>query len=183
MADLPKNSFLLADVISEPSMTKKEHSHLEESPKGHTLKSPSPYIASFERKGLIRKNFPNFYKIGFTSQAFVDVKIGDGKKEPEIKKSLHEIPGVIKIYTIFGDIDLRCKVVGIDLHSVEKVAMEIRNIEGVYSSTTNIILDDTNRELMLKNWGELVKKNGKHIEDFVKKDENNDDAYVDEDED
>ena len=107
-------------------------------------------------QGFLRDNYPNFNQIGFRAQAFVDIEMNTKADPQSVKLDLHKIRGVIMIYTVFGDVDMRCKVVGTDLQSVEKVAMDIRQVTGVKKVSTSVIVDESLEELMRENWAGLI---------------------------
>src|SRR4051794_39419473 len=78
-----KFAILLADVIQSPDKPMKWHAHTNENRKAHHLSRPFEAIKSFqagalEGRSLLRRKVPNFFNIGFKSQAFIDVKLGKG---------------------------------------------------------------------------------------------------------
>lgn len=135
----------------------------------------------FEALGMFQQNHPNYEAMGFVHQAFVDVIFQNDvdTSPPEIsedsdltdqtqsaliaKKIQREVDGVIMVYTIFGQVDLRCKVVGQTLRDVERAALKIRSWPEIASATTSVTIDDTDYDLVRKKMANLLK--GKAIAD------------------
>lgn len=162
---------LLADMIQYPKRTRADHSHREDRHRDHGLREANTRFNIYMDGDLVRDRYPNFAEIGFKAQAFIDITLSKSatettavKDEIEIKKKLNDIENVILVYTVFGDVDLRCKVVGIDLRDIERTTMSIRDIEGILDTTTSIILDDTDYELGREKWAQLIRKNLSIIE-------------------
>lgn len=159
------NALLLADIIKNPNKNNNWHFKKENVDKDHGFTNANDNINAFLYSEVFRDKFPNFFRMGFSSQAFVDLKLSKVAVEEDIKKKLHQLHGIITIYTVFGEVDLRCKVVGTTPREIEQISMKIRRLDGVESSTTNIVVDDTNYQLMIENWSELIKDNRENIED------------------
>ena len=125
--------------------------------------NPSRARSSLVESGVIQDGFPNFFQMGFQSQAFVDIEMVKNADQEKLTKALHSVPGVIMIYTVFGDVDMRCKVVGIDLKAVEGVAMTIRRQDDVARVSTSIIVDEMVPDLMRENWAKLLEINANRV--------------------
>lgn len=141
----------------------------------HGISEPNKQINLFTEKGVLRDRQPNFFRIGFQAQAFIDILLKSSSKDAErsaviehaVKDKLKEIENIIQIYTVFGDVDLRCAVVGLTLRDIEAVAMKIRSIPGVQSSSTSIILDDTEYDHAPQRWARLIRDNAEKIDHFL----------------
>jgi len=165
-------SLLLAEVVRHPKRAKTDHAHKSgKQPRSHGLKSPNEKINMFLSKSLVRDKYPNFFAIGFRAQAFIDIRLSQQGSSAEIanhsakvRNKLNEIGNVILIYTVFGNVDLRCKIVGIDLRHIERIAMEIRSIEGVQDSVTSIVVDETEYDNARLKWAHLIEENKESIE-------------------
>ena len=94
--------------------------------------------------------------MGFQSQAFVDIEMENDADQGKLLQDLHSVPGIIMIYTVFGNVDMRCKVVGLDLKAVEAVSMGIRKLGGVQRVATSIVVDEMLPEKMRDNWAQLL---------------------------
>lgn len=121
--------------------------------------NPSRARSQLVESGLLQDGFPNFFQMGFQAQAFVDIEMKNEADQLKLAADLHEVPGVIMIYTVFGGIDLRCKIVGLDLKAVEAVSMKIRKLDGVQRVATSIIVDEMVPEKMRANWAQLLENN------------------------
>lgn len=121
--------------------------------------NPSRARSQLVKSGVLKDSFPDFYKIGFQSQAFVDIEMSNRADQVKLMNELHLVPGVIMIYTVFGDVDMRCKIVGLDLKAVEAVSMAIRKLDGVERVSTSIVVDEMIPETMRKNWARLLIEN------------------------
>lgn len=174
-------ALLLADVIAFPERKLGDHSsRLDDgdatTEQKHGIADPNDYIKEFSNKGVVRDKYPNFYQMGFKSQAFIDITISkdgldqptsDSKMEDQVRAALRDVDNVVLIYTVFGQVDLRCKVVGVDLRDVERTAMEIRDIPGVLTSTTSVVLDETSYDGASQKWGDLVRKNAERLDHLL----------------
>ncbi|MEJ6396185.1 Lrp/AsnC ligand binding domain-containing protein [Gymnodinialimonas sp. 2305UL16-5] len=164
-------AILLADMIQYPNRNRSDHSHTDDQPREHGLKEANKRFNVFMSAGLLRDRYPNFMEIGFKAQAFIDITLSKSAEEStniqdeaEVRKKLNAIPNVILVYTVFGSVDVRCKVVGIDLRDVERTTMLIREIKGVLDTSTSVIIDDTNYNLSREKWAELIKHHSQQIE-------------------
>ena len=142
---------LLYDLILYPNKMVKQRTDIDSNP-------------SRTRKYLIANNLlyeyqPNFHELGFVDQAFVDAKIYNDAHPPTLMDQLHKIIGVIETYTMFGEIDVRCKIVGRDHKALEKIALAIRELEGVKSANTTILIESTDHQNMRENWARLILEN------------------------
>jgi DNA-binding Lrp family transcriptional regulator len=131
------------------------------------------YVNKFKRLGIFQSNFPNYEAMGFRHQAFVDVVLdhqtGQEKSHAVSLRIQEDIDGVIGVYTIFGSVDLRCKVVGWTLRDVERASLEIRSLEGVISATTSITLDETKQNVISKKMAKFMRdpEFGKQLSQFI----------------
>lgn len=175
---------LVADLIQHPERPKQFHARGfkgRQTENIHQLVEPNDRINAFIRHGLIQEKYPNFFNIGFRVQAFVDISIAsdinNGSMNEEIyrtktiedfiKGELFRIKNVILVYTVFGEIDLRCKIVGVDLRQIERTAMAIREIKGIRESRTSIIVDETIYADARDRWADLVRENADQIENAL----------------
>jgi Lrp/AsnC ligand binding domain len=157
-------SLLLADIIFFPEKPLSWHAKRE-----HGFSRPNEAVDFFKKNRMIVDAHPNFYNFGFISQAFVDIIIDKRADSNKIKAELHKVHGVIMIYTVFGTIDIKCKVVGIDLRSIEDASLQIRKIDGVSSVTTSIVIDESNYDMMRKNWSEMIRYNKDKVNLLIEK--------------
>jgi DNA-binding Lrp family transcriptional regulator len=78
-------------------------------------------------------------------EAFILIKVAGGMGETlewakTTKKNVHEIPGVLEVYGVFGRCDFIAKVRVNDMEELTKlVADRLRSIPGVQDSETYII--------------------------------------------
>lgn len=171
MANDCSGALLLADMIEYPDWSMSEHKHLNDIPRAHGLSAPNKKINLFREVGIVRDCYPNFERIGFETQAFVDIALETNERiahgnslENDVRQGLNLIPNIVLIYTIFGSVDIRCKVVGMNLRQIEKTAMKIREIPGVKSSNTSIIVDETDYNNSRKKWADLIRANKADVE-------------------
>lgn len=142
---------------------------------GHTFAKTAVnnHYNKFKSLGILQADFPNYESMGFRHQAFVDVVLnhqtGQAESHAVSRKIQEDIDGVIMVYTIFGSVDLRCKVVGWTLRDVERASLEIRSLKGVSSATTAITLDETDRTAVSKKMAKLLRDPdfGKQLSQFV----------------
>ncbi len=126
--------------------------------------NPSRARKALVESGVLQDSFPNFFQMGFQAQAFVDIETSNEADQAKVTRDLHQVPGVIMIYTVFGTVDLRCKVVGRNLKAVEAVSIAIRKVEGVQKVTTSIVVDEVDPEKMRMNWAALLEGNRDRID-------------------
>jgi DNA-binding Lrp family transcriptional regulator len=126
--------------------------------------NPSRARKALVESGVLQASFPNFFQMGFQSQAFVDIELDNLADQDKVTNDLHEVPGIIMIYTVFGGVDMRCKVVGRNLKAVEAVSMAIRKVDGIQKATTSILVDEMDAEKMRLNWATLLEANRDHID-------------------
>lgn len=180
MSDTPAAN-LLARMIEKPTRNRKEY--LDKSIHGMAERRTRSVISSLDEKEPYRIYYPNFLRMGFTAQAFVDITLSSDKEkileniecdlafsdiEEYVKHELNKKIGVILIYTVFGKVDLRCKVVGRDLKHLERIVMGIRKIHGVRNAETHIIIDETNYEISRESWSNLINENASYVEGYLK---------------
>ncbi len=168
-------AMLLADLVEFPKRTRTDHAYKEDDPRHskniHGIKDPNGRINTYLDKGLLRDKHPDFSAIGFEAQAFIDVKLETASHdsseqllEDYVRQELGKIDEIISLYTVFGDIDLRCEVVGITLRHIEGIAMRIREITGVQSSVTSIIIDETDYNSVRSRWANLIRAHADRLE-------------------
>ncbi|WP_300020151.1 Lrp/AsnC ligand binding domain-containing protein [uncultured Roseobacter sp.] len=126
--------------------------------------NPSRGRKALIESGVLQDSFPNFFQMGFQAQAFVDIEMTNESDQSKVTDDLHGVPGVIMIYTVFGNVDVRCKVVGRNLKEVESVATTIRKLDGVQKVTTSIVVDEMDNKKMRVNWASLLEENREHID-------------------
>lgn len=161
---------LMAQVLENKSLFKKsELGDGDESGGGHGYSNSraGQLYGDFEALGMLEQNHANYEAMGFSHQAFVDVVLSqDEKYEPidqERSRSIAQeiqkkIDGVIMVYTVFGSVDLRCKIVGQTLRDVEKAALEVRAMRGVATATTAIVIDDTDKAIVKEKMANLLRR-------------------------
>lgn len=173
---------LAADVIELNKRIESEYYHDDASNETqHGLKKTAVNGAlnALRGHGMVRDGYPNFESFGFESQAFVDITLDlasdedDALTEKDIRKAILEDPRVILIYTVFGEVDLRCKVVGFSPRDIEQSAMRIKALEGVSSSKTFMIIDETNPDQSHEAWrkraAQLIRANAARVGDVVQR--------------
>lgn len=176
MASKNSSSLLLADLIEHPGRAKTWHNHQpgKKQERSHGLRDTNEKIDAFVRRGLVRDKFPNFFEIGFRTQAFIDIHLkaaltvaSAAEMDLAVRHKLNAIDNVVLVYTVFGDVDLRCKVVCTDLRELEQTAMTIRGIEGVASSTTSIVLDDTDYHAVRGKWARMIRERAGELDPSI----------------
>lgn len=183
MSDTPAAS-LLAKMIEKPSRNRKEY--LDKGIHGMAERKARSVIGSLDEKEPYRIYYPNFLRMGFTAQAFVDITLTSSNEykilkaineiseenfdsiDEYVKYTLNQITGVILLYTVFGKVDLRCKVVGKDLRHLERIVMSIRKILGVGNAETHIIIDETDYDISRESWSRLIIENSLYVEGYLK---------------
>jgi hypothetical protein len=166
---------LAADVIELNNKNESDYYHHDDNNQtGHGLKKQAVAAAlnALRAHGMVRDGYPNYEKFGFESQAFIDVTLDlqdDRTSEKEIRKSITDDPSVILIYTVFGEVDLRCKVVGFNAREIEKTAMKIKAIKGVSSSKTFMIIDETDDKTWRKRAASLIRQNATRVGEVVQR--------------
>lgn len=140
----------------------------------HGMKNPSSQYSSLFDNNVLRKAYPNFFSAGFAAQAFIDIVLAPHSGEGEgvevgVRRELQQVSNVVLVYTVFGDIDLRCKVVAPDLKGIESTSREIRKISGVESVATSIVVDETDYDKARHRWAKLIVENCERIEPVLQK--------------
>ena len=162
-------SYLLSDIVEEPLRGKTKYAEPRRGRPHHGLRRTSdPYDDLFSQD-VLRGAYPNFFSAGFGAQAFIDIVLaphsGDGDGvEVRVRNELQDVSNVVLVYTVFGGIDLRCKVVAPDLKGIETTSREIRKIVGVESVATSIVVDETDYDLARSRWARLIIENCERIE-------------------
>jgi DNA-binding Lrp family transcriptional regulator len=161
-------ALLMAKVLETNKDFKRSDLGDEGAGHGYGATAAGQKYAEFEELGMLEQNHPNYELMGFAHQAFVDVVLAkrtvsganiDQAVSRSIAKQIQEkIDGVIMVYTVFGTVDLRCKVVGQRLRDVEKAALEIRALSGVEAATTHIVIDDTDSVLVKKKMAGVLRR-------------------------
>ena len=100
---------MLADVVQFPSRKLGDHSsRLEDAndteDQKHGIADPNDFINEFSKKGVVRDKHPNFYRMGFKSQAFIDITLSKeglddtGKRpkmEDRVRSELKKIDNIV----------------------------------------------------------------------------------------
>ena len=147
---------MLVDCLRFPSKQIKQRTIVDT--------NPSRARSQLVQSGVLKDSFPNFFQMGFQSQAFVDIEMENDADQVRLLQELHSVPGIIMIYTVFGNVDMRCKIVGLDLKAVEAVSLRIRKLDGVQRVATSIVVDEMNQEKMRENWAQLLIDNEKKVD-------------------
>lgn len=161
-------ALLMAKILETQKNFKKTELGGDGADHGYGVTAASQKHTDFEECGMLEHNHPNYQQMGFVHQAFVDVILAKRRNPDEVidqvvsrevaKEIQEKIDGVIMVYTVFGAVDLRCKVVGQRLRDVEKAALEIRALPGVETATTYIVIDDTDRDLVKRKMASVLRR-------------------------
>jgi DNA-binding Lrp family transcriptional regulator len=98
-------------------------------------------IARLRRAGII-KRFTIDYTLPHEVRAIILVKTTPPTPVPEVARRIAAIEGVDTAYEVTGEIDIVAVVTRQDIEGINDVIDRIRNVEGVVSSNTMIILKD-----------------------------------------
>ncbi len=98
-------------------------------------------IAKLRRSGII-KRFTIDYTLPHEVRAIILVKTTPPTPVPDVARRIAAIEGVDTAYEVTGEIDIVAIVTRQDIGGINDVIDRIRNVEGVVSSNTMIILKD-----------------------------------------
>ncbi|VVB65773.1 HTH-type transcriptional regulator LysM [Candidatus Gugararchaeum adminiculabundum] len=79
-------------------------------------------------------------EVGGNFSAICLVSIGSGKPAAAVAKKIKSLHGVRSLYEITGDYDLSIRLEAESSEKLNELLDEIRNVEGVKNTATNIIL-------------------------------------------
>lgn len=175
MADIDSHALLAADVVENNFRTEKEYYHDDQrNPTDHGLKRSAitSALRLLSSHDMLRDGFPNFEKIGFEAQAFVDVVLDFGPtdtEEKEFRKEVLKDPHVVELYYVFGDVDYRCKVIGGSVQELEDSVTRLKNLAGVSHSKTSLVIDYTSEVPWRKRMGELIRSNSARVGEAIRR--------------
>lgn len=98
-------------------------------------------ISRLKKAGII-KRFTIDYTLPHEVRAIILIKTTPPTPVPEIARKIAEIEGVDVAYEVTGEIDIVAIATKPDIAGINKIIDSIRNVKGVVSSNTMIILND-----------------------------------------
>ncbi len=98
-------------------------------------------IARLKKAGII-KRFTVDYTLPHQIRALVLIKTAPPIPVPEVARKVAEIEGVDVAYEVTGEIDVVAVATKSDIPGINEIIDKIRNVDGVISSNTLIILND-----------------------------------------
>ncbi|MCD6323884.1 MAG: Lrp/AsnC family transcriptional regulator [Desulfurococcales archaeon] len=98
-------------------------------------------IGRLRKLGII-KRFTIDYTLPHEVRAIILVKTTPPTPVPEVARKVAEIDGVDVAYEVTGEIDIVAVATKSDISGINDIIDQIRNVEGVVSSNTMIILND-----------------------------------------
>ncbi len=109
---------------------------------GMTTSAVFERIRKMEERGIIRGYSVQVEPaaLGLPLSAFVSVKINPHRLAPEVGRAIAEVEGVEEAYHLTGEECFLARIRCSDTDSLERILMQINDIEPVYATRTVIIL-------------------------------------------
>ena len=98
-------------------------------------------ISRLRKEGII-KRFTIDYKLPNEVRALILIKTTPPTPVPEVARNIARIDGVDVAYEVTGEIDIVAVATKPNISGINEIIDSIRNVEGVVSSNTLIILND-----------------------------------------
>ena len=98
-------------------------------------------ISRLRKEGII-KRFTIDYKLPNEVRALILIKTTPPTPVPEVARNIARIDGVDAAYEVTGEIDIVAVATKPNISGINEIIDSIRNVEGVVSSNTLIILND-----------------------------------------